>query len=145
MRSISWTFPATERPPVAMPREQASSENVEVPSPGGSLLSTLHAGDAFMGPSEERAKVQPREMTRQEEAELLPEINAVANVSRACSRMGPDEFERYRGRFFAWGPDGNHIIAQAKERELLFQQLGELDVDQTLCVVQFVDDCPTRV
>ena len=89
--------------------------------------------------------IQPREMTAEEEAALMPEIMALTNASMAASHITPADFDPYRGQFVAWSPDGKHIIAHAKDSDTLDRNLKELGVDTNLCVIQFVHDIQDHI
>lgn len=91
------------------------------------------------------ATMKPREMTPAEEAKLLPEITALTNATFACSRMAPAEFDKYRGEFVAWSPDGTSIIGHAPDRDDLTNYISKVYKNPNLCVIQFIDDTGDRV
>jgi hypothetical protein len=46
---------------------------------------------------------------------------------------------KYRGKYFAWGPDGKTIVASAESCEALEEQLVAAGYDLARCVIDVVD------
>jgi hypothetical protein len=82
---------------------------------------------------------QPRPMTPEEAAEHLPSVDVLAKVTFNCSRMSPADFEPYRGRFIAWGPEDGRIVSHAEDETTLLTKLDAIGINKDLCVIQYVD------
>lgn len=127
----------------AMSQKQAASEPVGGRSPTGLPLSTLRPTLGPMGPTQEdpqRAqKVQPREMTPEEEAASGPEM-ALRDLSALNrSTFDPALLAPYVGQWIAWSPDSSRVVAHAKDVETLDERVAKAGEDPSRCPIEYLD------
>lgn len=127
----------------AMSQKQATSEQVEGLSPSGLPLSTLHATPGPMELTEEKPqwaqKVQPREMTPEEEATWGPEM-ALRNLSAFNrSSFDPALLAPYIGQWIAWSPDSSRVVAHAEDVKTLDELVTQAGEDPSRCPLEYLD------